>query len=71
MLWEPLKIPSPSGHTGIYTTFHRNKNNKLQKCHTPSPVGEGRGEENKINCLHSPHPGLLLYALWVLWRRGD
>jgi hypothetical protein len=48
--------PSPKG-IGIYTTFHRNKNNKLQKYHTPSPVGEGRGEESKINCLHSPHPG--------------
>jgi|CXWL01.1.fsa_nt_gi hypothetical protein len=37
-------------------------------CKAPSPAGEGRGEENKIKCLHSPHPNPLLYALWVLWR---
>jgi hypothetical protein len=42
---------------------------KLSK-KSPSPAGEGWGEENKINNLNSPHPNLLLYALWVLWRRG-
>lgn len=26
---------------------------------TPSPAGEGWGEEIKINCLYSPHPSLL------------
>jgi hypothetical protein len=38
----------------------------------PSPKGEGLGEGKKIEKSHfiSPHPGLLLYALWVLWRRG-
>jgi len=39
---------------GIYTTFQHNKNNELQDLYTPSPAGEGWGEENKINKLNSP-----------------
>jgi len=44
---------------GIYTTFLHSKNNALQQCQTPSPAGEGWGEENKINWLYPPHPSLL------------
>jgi hypothetical protein len=57
--FNPL-IPAFSlGGIGIYTTFRRNKNNELKKQRTPSPAGEGWGEENKINYLHPPHPSLL------------
>jgi hypothetical protein len=61
---------------GIYTTFRRNKNNELKKQRTPSPAGEGWGddcmdaegrathgavaEENKINCLYPLIPAFSL-----------
>jgi|CXWL01.1.fsa_nt_gi hypothetical protein len=57
------KNATPSGGIGIYTTFQCNKNNGLQKRQTPSPDGEGWGEENKINYLYSPHPRLLPQGL--------
>ncbi|MDP3019659.1 MAG: hypothetical protein Q8N35_08725, partial [Methylococcaceae bacterium] len=43
----------------IYTTFLQFRINELQNYFTPSPAGEGWGEEIKINHLDSPHPSLL------------
>jgi hypothetical protein len=43
----------------IYTSFKWYNNNRLYNSCAPSPAGEGRGEENKINHLNSPHPNLL------------
>jgi len=43
----------------IYTTFLHYKCNELQSSLTPSPAGEGWGEENKNNHLYPPHPNLL------------
>jgi hypothetical protein len=37
---------------GIYAAFLYFKYSELQIDLTPSPDGEGWGEENKINCLY-------------------
>jgi hypothetical protein len=38
----------------IFKSFKFRINIKLKINHTPSPAGEGWGEENKINYLNSP-----------------
>lgn len=56
---KPSGLHSRGDRIGIYTIFLYIKYNELKINLAPSPIGEGWGEENKINYLYPPHPRLL------------